>query len=49
MTVETLPPPRSRLGPIGWLRANLFSGIVNSIFTIILAVLIGWVVLQLGR
>jgi general L-amino acid transport system permease protein len=48
MTVETLPPPRSRLGPIGWLRANLFSGIVNSIFTIILAVLIGWVVLQLG-
>jgi general L-amino acid transport system permease protein len=48
MTAETLPPPRSRIGPIGWLRANLFSGIVNSIFTILLAVAIGWVVLNLG-
>ena len=48
MTAETLPPPRTKVGPIGWLRTNLFSGIVNSIFTIALAVAIGWVLLQLG-
>jgi general L-amino acid transport system permease protein len=48
MTAETLRPPRTRLGPIGWLRKNLFSGIVSSIFTIVLAVAIGWVVLGLG-
>ncbi len=48
MTAETLPPPRTKLGPIGWLRTNLFSGIVNSVFTIALAVVIGWLLLQLA-
>lgn len=33
MTVETLPPPRSTVGPIAWLRQNLFSGWVSSLVT----------------
>ena len=48
MTTETLRPPRTKIGVVGWLRQNLFSGIVSSIFTIVLAVAIGWVVLLLG-
>ena len=48
MTAETLPPPRTAIGPIAWLRANLFSGIGSSIVTIVLAVAIAWVVLQVG-
>ena len=48
MTTETLRPPRTKIGVVGWLRQNLFSGIVSSVFTIALAVAIGWVVLQLG-
>jgi general L-amino acid transport system permease protein len=49
MTAETLlPPPRTRIGVIGWLRENLFSGVVSSVFTIVLAIAIGWVILQLG-
>jgi general L-amino acid transport system permease protein len=48
MTAETLPPPRTAVGPVGWLRANLFSGIGSSILTIVLAVAIVWVVLQVA-
>jgi general L-amino acid transport system permease protein len=48
MTAETLRPPRTKIGVVGWLRQNLFSGIVSSIFTIALALAIGWVVLGLG-
>ena len=48
MTAETLRPPRTKIGVVGWLRQNLFSGIVSSIFTIALAIAIGWVVLGLG-
>ncbi len=48
MTAETLPPPRTRIGAVGWLRKNLFSGIVSTIITIVLAVALGWVVLALG-
>jgi general L-amino acid transport system permease protein len=48
MTAETLRPPRTKIGVAGWLRQNLFSGIVSSIFTIALAIAIGWVVLGLG-
>ena len=46
MTAETLPPPRTTVGPIGWLRANLFSGIGSSILTVVLVVAIGWVTVQ---
>lgn len=48
MTAETLPPPRTAIGPIAWLRANLFSSVVSSILTIALSVGLIWLVLLIG-
>lgn len=33
--IEARPAPRSTVGPVAWLRANLFSGPVNSFFTLL--------------
>src|SRR5918996_2837743 len=33
MIAETLPPPRLTVGPLAWLRKNLFSGWVSSLAT----------------
>ncbi|MCE8029755.1 amino acid ABC transporter permease [Halomonas daqingensis] len=33
--IEARPAPRNTVGPVAWLRANLFSGPVNSIFTLL--------------
>jgi general L-amino acid transport system permease protein len=49
MTAETLPPPSTAVGPIAWLRANLFSGPINSLITILLAIGMGWLVLTIGE
>ncbi|WP_334174843.1 amino acid ABC transporter permease [Pseudoxanthobacter sp.] len=38
---EVLPPPSSSVGPIHWLRTNLFSGIGNTILTL-LAIWLLW-------
>jgi general L-amino acid transport system permease protein len=48
MTAETLPPPSTAVGPLAWLRANLFSGPISSVVTILIAILIGWLVLTIG-
>ncbi|MEO6578256.1 MAG: amino acid ABC transporter permease, partial [Candidatus Limnocylindria bacterium] len=48
MTAETLPPPRTSIGPIGWLRKNLFSGPISSIITIVLGALLVWLAIQVG-
>jgi general L-amino acid transport system permease protein len=48
MTAETLPPPRSVIGPIAWLRANLFSGPISSVMTILVGAALVWFTLQLG-
>ena len=48
MTAETLPPPSRSIGPVAWLRENLFSGIGSSITTVVLVVSLGWVLLNLG-
>ncbi|OED61128.1 hypothetical protein A165_16770 [Vibrio tasmaniensis ZS-17] len=32
-----LPPPANTVGPVGWLRKNLFNGPVNSVVTVVLA------------
>ncbi|HEX2766348.1 MAG TPA: amino acid ABC transporter permease [Candidatus Limnocylindria bacterium] len=48
MTAETLPPPSRSIGPVAWLRENLFSGIGSSITTVVLVVALGWVLLNLG-
>jgi general L-amino acid transport system permease protein len=46
MTAETLPPPRIVIGPVAWLRQNLFSGPISSIVTILLVAALGWIGLQ---
>ena len=48
MTAQSLPPPRVVIGPIAWLRANLFSGPISSVITVLLGLALGWVVLQVG-
>ena len=45
MTAETLPPPTSSIGPIAWLRQNLFSSPLNALVTLLLAAGIGWLLL----
>jgi general L-amino acid transport system permease protein len=40
---ERLPPPITRVGAVGWLRANLFSSMRSAILTILLAVLAAWI------
>ena len=40
----TMAPPRSEVGAIGWLRANLFSNITNTILTVAGIALIMWIV-----
>jgi general L-amino acid transport system permease protein len=39
-----LPPPLTEAGAIGWLRKNLFSGVLNIVLTIVCALLIAWIV-----
>src|SRR5580693_4035148 len=45
----SLPPPSSRAGVIGWLRANLFSSPLNIALTLIFILLIAWIVPPLIR
>ncbi|CAG0934504.1 Inner membrane amino-acid ABC transporter permease protein YhdY [Thermoflexales bacterium] len=45
--VESLPPPRTGIGPIGWLRQNLFSTWYNALLTIIATLVIGVVLLSI--
>jgi len=52
--IPASPPPASEVGPIHWLRANLFDGVVNSILTLasiaaivlIVPPLIDWIFLK---
>jgi general L-amino acid transport system permease protein len=41
---ERLPPPPTRRGAVGWLRANLFSSPANAALTLICGLLIVWLV-----
>lgn len=38
------PPPASQVGAIGWMRANLFSSVLNTVLTIIGILLVVWIV-----
>ena len=49
MTADALPPPRDVVGPVAWLRQNLFSSIASSIVTVLLVVALGWLTLEVGR
>jgi general L-amino acid transport system permease protein len=48
MTAETLPPPRTVVGPLAWLRENLFSGPVNAIVTIVIGAGVAWLGITIG-
>lgn len=48
MTAETLPPPRLTVGPIAWLRQNLFSGLVSSLMTGLMAGLLLVLAIKIG-
>ena len=39
-----LPPPPASTGVVGWLRANLFSSIPNTILTIVCFAFLAWIV-----
>lgn len=41
-TTEPLPPPPNLVGPLAWLRQNLFSSIGNSVLTILGILLVYW-------
>jgi general L-amino acid transport system permease protein len=49
MTAETLPPPITVVGPVAWLRQNLFSGWVNSLVTVGIVALLGWLAFTIGQ
>jgi general L-amino acid transport system permease protein len=42
--IPALPPPTRMTGPIGWLRANLFSSVFNTCLTVVAVLLIAWLV-----
>jgi general L-amino acid transport system permease protein len=46
---DRLPPPLTRSGVLGWLRANLFSSPLNIALTLICLFLIAWAVPPLAR
>jgi general L-amino acid transport system permease protein len=46
---ELLPPPPMRSGVLGWLRANLFSSVLNVALTLLCLLLIAWAVPPLIR
>ena len=45
----SLPPPRSEVGALGWMRANLFSSWHNGALTVVLAVILALAVWYGGR
>jgi general L-amino acid transport system permease protein len=49
MTAEALPPPRTVVGPIAWLRTNLFSSVANSVVTLVIGAMVAWLALEIGR
>jgi general L-amino acid transport system permease protein len=48
MTAETLPPPAMTIGPIGWLRHNLFSSWLNGFVTVLIVIGLGWLAISIG-
>ena len=46
---EALKPPVTSIGPIGWMKKNLFNGVLNSILTIAILLFLGRVIPPLFR
>ncbi len=45
----SLPPPITVVGPLAWLRQNLFSGWVNGLITVLIGAALAWLLLQIGQ
>ena len=48
-TGDTLPPPITVVGPLAWLRQNLFSGWVNGLVTVLIGAALIWLAMQIGQ
>jgi general L-amino acid transport system permease protein len=46
---DTLPPPITVVGPVAWLRTNLFSGWVNGLITVLIGAALAWLAIQVGQ
>jgi general L-amino acid transport system permease protein len=49
VTTDTLAPPRASIGPVAWLRKNLFSSVVSSLMTVLMTGLLLAVVIGIGQ
>jgi len=53
MTAQTpttdVRPPITVVGPLAWLRQNLFSGWVNGLITVLIGAALAWLLLQIGQ
>jgi general L-amino acid transport system permease protein len=49
MTTESLAPPSTTLRPTEWLRHNLFSSVLSSLLTVLLAALLVWLAINVGQ
>jgi general L-amino acid transport system permease protein len=49
MTTDVLAPPTTTLGPMEWLRRNLFSSVLSSLITLLLLAGLAWVAVTLGQ
>ncbi len=49
MTAEMLAPPTTSIGPVAWLRRNLFSSIASSLVTLLLAAVVVWLLVNVGQ
>ena len=49
MTVEALPPPRTTVGPVAWLRKNLFADVFDTLVTILVGAALLWLALTIGQ
>jgi general L-amino acid transport system permease protein len=48
MTAQVLPPPAESIGPLAWLRRNLFSTPLSGLVTVLLVAALAWLVIQLA-
>ncbi len=49
MSGERLPPPVTLVGPVGWLRQNLFSTWYNALLTVLVGAALAWLAIQVAR
>ena len=46
---DETPPPITVVGPLAWLRQNLFSGWVNGLVTVVVGAALIWLAIQVGQ